>query len=358
MKNYKKIVIKIIVLILFNGINIYGENKIIDYENVNPEKIKPGKIVKLISDANSYSKAKWSSKGNMIALRKIKGKNLKVIDINSRERIEIEATEIDETSWDYSWAPDGERIAFTGRKWVNKDEVDHILGIVEIETDKRKLIKKDIKIVERLKKDISKPTWSPNGSELFYKIDENDGVLHKKEISIKNQKIAYSINKVYEEHKKIFIVDDSGKKIKIANYGYNPEILEDGRVRYQIDSKFYIETNGDTREVYSKFESRHGYWKDGKQYDEIETNFIEQTDYTISPDGNFIIYADVKDDGHRIISSDLRIKKIGENESYSLTNTPDKFEIKPSWSSDGSKIIYQDVAPKKWGIYLMELNVE
>ncbi|MBN2092348.1 PD40 domain-containing protein [candidate division KSB1 bacterium] len=73
-----------------------------------------------------------------------------------------------------------------------------------------------------------------------------------------------------------------------------------------------------------------------------------------APDGENIVYYISKDDGERIIESDLFMTDIRGEQKYQLTQTDDRIEMHPNWSPDGNKIIFDEY--ETGIIYLIELE--
>lgn len=61
---------------------------------------------------------------------------------------------------------------------------------------------------------------------------------------------------------------------------------------------------------------------------------------TWSPNGQWILYMNDKDDGIKLISSDIGIKKADGSKTFLLTSTKDKHEIYPSWGNDETELVY------------------
>lgn len=59
-----------------------------------------------------------------------------------------------------------------------------------------------------------------------------------------------------------------------------------------------------------------------------------------SPDGRYLIFEVTEDDGHVITGSDLYVAATDGAGRWQLTDTPERFERWPSWSPDGSRVVY------------------
>jgi dipeptidyl aminopeptidase/acylaminoacyl peptidase len=61
-----------------------------------------------------------------------------------------------------------------------------------------------------------------------------------------------------------------------------------------------------------------------------------------SPDGQWVVFVRAEDDGHTITASDLVAARADGLASVRLTDTPEALEMNPSWSPDGSRIVFDD----------------
>jgi len=61
-----------------------------------------------------------------------------------------------------------------------------------------------------------------------------------------------------------------------------------------------------------------------------------------SPDGKYLVYFLSKDGEYEVIDSDIYICTWDGSRKWKMTNTPDKIEMWPSWSSEGDIIIYDE----------------
>ena len=74
-----------------------------------------------------------------------------------------------------------------------------------------------------------------------------------------------------------------------------------------------------------------------------------------SPDSRFLIgFQDESADGQQITGSDLYLFDIEKDQPIRLTQSPDVFEMWPSWSPKGNKILFAD--DRNGGIYEGELD--
>ena len=71
-----------------------------------------------------------------------------------------------------------------------------------------------------------------------------------------------------------------------------------------------------------------------------------------SPDGAYLVFVTLEDDGYRITRSDLWITSIDGRFKQPLTTTEDAVEIHPDWSRDGSAIAFENEGQ----IYLLRVK--
>ena len=94
----------------------------------------------------------------------------------------------------------------------------------------------------------------------------------------------------------------------------------------------------------------------GTYITDLDGNVITELGYANapqwSPDGNWIVYMDDRDDGHRYISSDIYVSTIDGQSRFKLTGS-EHIAMHPVWSADGKHIAYHTDAGE---IYLLGLK--
>lgn len=73
-----------------------------------------------------------------------------------------------------------------------------------------------------------------------------------------------------------------------------------------------------------------------------------------APDGQYLVYMITENDGHRFTSSDIYTIRIDATEKTNITDTKDKIEMNPSWSSDGKRIAFDTY--NEGAIYVVEVG--
>ncbi len=73
-----------------------------------------------------------------------------------------------------------------------------------------------------------------------------------------------------------------------------------------------------------------------------------------SPDGRFLTFMLSEDDGHNFTASDIYIIKADGSERTRLIFTEDRMEMDPSWSPDGTRLVFH--THRSGEIYIVELE--
>ena len=62
-----------------------------------------------------------------------------------------------------------------------------------------------------------------------------------------------------------------------------------------------------------------------------------------------------KDDGYKYISSDVYVYSLNEKKEFKLTETDDRIEMYPNWSTDQTKIVFNSDDGE---IFIANINFE
>jgi tricorn protease-like protein len=191
------------------------------------------------------------------------------------------------------------------------------------------------RIIEEKSRNISEPQ-KVNGNNFVYMKDYNLSGISSQNIS-KISGDAISEPVVYIENSKIILFEKGVKRnlqpLGEGNYIW-PSISPD-------QNKILFTLAGS-----------------GTYISDLRGNILANIGYANapqwSPDGNWIVFMEDRDDGHEILSSEIVMVSIQTGERVEITNTADEIEMYPAWTS-GNKIVYHTTDGK---VYLVELNID
>ena len=286
------------------------------------------KEVKVISPDDGYLIApKWSPNGYFIAAAGDRYGSIWLYSVKTGMWKKL--IEENGSGWDFDWSPDSKKITFRVNIFKDKRKKTTIKYI--------DVIANEIEGISDYGKDFSTPKWIT--SEIF-------AYLHKgkyKSFSIINKTFIEPERRLKQKNICLFsnkgiYVRKSNQKLKLLKplkgKTFNVSFSPDG-------SKILFEKPGG--KIYTLQERTN------------KIKFIAEGEMPAwSPDGNYIVYANPKDDGHNIISSDIFICDADGQNSQQITQTEEELEMRPHWSPDGKKI----VCDSKGKIMLIILEIE
>lgn len=246
-----------------------------------------------LTPPNGYSAPKWSPDGNNILFTTIGFKGLYIINLNEKNEI-ITLNTLPGAGYNAEWSEDSKNVFYRHKTTIAESK-----SFIEVKSIH--ILNKEIK---------NQPNINPNGIASNYSANANSAPI------------------VYTNTKTLLIeaqtLDKSKKWIVTNNPGqYYQAILSPDKTKVLVhkDGEMFV------------------YAIDGSG---LISSLGKGTANSWSSDCKQILFFIVEDDGHKITGSDLYLCNSDGSGRWRLTNTPDAFEMFPSWSPDNKKIAFSD----------------
>jgi len=270
-------------------------------------------------------------------------------------QIEIVDTN-DKTAFYPQFSPDGNKLYYTSADYT---------GIWEFDFDKNKSIQ-----INNYPGAGLSPVITKDGLNIVFKKDEFKN--RRKYSSIVVYNLKTKTEQILEEQNRYLtrpIISTSGdivykKKNKFNIYN------QDLSSKISAFSGKLIDTNNSNLVLYEDSNPITLNFSEGSQYlwaslspdqskilftkagegtfiSDLKGNILVELGYTNapvwSPDGNWIVFMNDKDDGHQFTSSDIYIVSQDGTSKYQITNSENEIEMYPQWAPDGSKIVFNTI---------------
>jgi Tol biopolymer transport system component len=300
---------------------------ILFFESANSQ----SKYEKLVeSTKENFMAPVWSPDGSMIAFTGAKYKGIWIIDIQSRSIKQIS----DETAagFLFKWSGDSNSILtrvakYDGMKRYNAVKLFNVRsGESSLLTDYRTMMP-------------GLPSFTPDNNKVYMFGRNNLEIFDSGIGAIPFKKSAVSSNIIYLRNDKIAVEVLTSHKVKTF------EPVKDKRV---LNLQASPDGNRVAFEIYGG--DMYVMNTDGKGLTDLGKGYRPKW----SPDNQHIVYMITKDDGYRILSSDIYTITIDGTEKTNLTKTIDRIEMNPDWSPDGKKIAFD--VPGEGSIYIMNVQ--
>lgn len=260
---------------------------------------------------------KWSPDGTMIAVTSDNYRGIWIMNAYGHNLTELSDDE--RVGYGFKWSNDSKEIACRITKIVKKRRLSAIKtisvenGIARLVTDYRALL--------------GIPTWADKDRKICFTADDNLQIIKsERKVRQKPDKIDQNEIILYQSYGRIIITD--------LNQSHESILIDP-------DSRFLNASLSPNRKKIA-FEMTNG-----RIYlMSIDGTHIVDLGYGShprwSPTGRQLVYFISRDDGQRVIDSDLFITNISGTRRIQLTNTKERIEMNPDWSPDGKTIVFDE----------------
>jgi len=263
------------------------------YQTKNAELVYTLNYIMARTPPNNYSAPKWSPDGNKLLFTTIGFTGLCIINLNEKNEI-ITLNTLPGAGYSAEWSEDSKNV-FYRNKTLTADHKSFI----------------EVKSINILNREIKNhPNINPSGIESNCSAKENNAP-----IVYTNTETLLIEAQTLDKRKKWIITNNPGQYYQAMLSPDKTKVLvhkEGEMFVYAVDGSGLISSLGKG----------------------IATDW--------STDGKQILFFIGEDDGHKTTGSDLYLCNSNGSGRWRLTNTPDVFEMFPSWSPDNKKIAFSD----------------
>jgi len=271
------------------------------------------------------------------------------------------------------FSPDGQKVLFTSAGYKG-------LWLLDLDT-------RAVTNLNNAKGAGYEPLFSNDGEEVIYRHEKL--VKRRRYFSIASQKLnsSNSIDLIKNERgistpkaaeKNAFVYKQNGEQVAIR-YQNNKAVCMLSKPginelnAFCENSKLYLEKDGNKTEIAPAGEGHYIWGSISPNMDKIlftlagKGTFVcdlaEKIEVELqnanfpkwSPNGNWIVFMDDRDDGHVVNSSEIKVTHLKSQKTFSLTSSSNKLEMYPSWSPKGDAIVYHT---KSGNIELLKVEIQ
>ena len=272
-------------------------------------KVKERKEI-AIPEAGEHFFPRFAANDSVIYFTKSYYQGIESINLFSNEFKTI--TTEQGSGFDYQFTQDGNKIFYRTDEYLSGKKYSDIKSI-DLRSNK-------IELLEKRKRNLSAPKILKSGDCIF-KSDADITVSNKQKQSIQLNVIPQDTMLFYSDNNLILLINGERKV-------FNP--LGDG-------SYLWSSFSPDKSKIIFTFMGKGTYIAD------LEGNIILEIGYANapkwSPDGKWIAYMDDKDDGVRIVSSEIFVLSADGREKINLTDSKEIHEQFPEWSPSMNALV-------------------
>lgn len=294
--------------------------------NAQTLKVKQIEEVKELSEKRQYY-AQYSPDGTKILSTTENYEGINIYNIESKQVTKV--TEAIGSGYEAKFI-DNSNIAY---------RMDEYIDNMRYSTIKTKNISTGKEIVyETRQRDVTVPVIS--GSKLLY---TKSTAMQSKTMS------AIALNKTKAIEKAVAMVESNKlESIVIVENGKRTEIAPKGKVTY-----IWPSVSPDGNKVLFTATGDGTYISDKQGKILVKLGKLDSPKW--SPDGKYIIGMEDKDDGHRYISSEIKIYSIEGKEILNVTGGKCGIAMYPSWDNSGKKAVFNNL---EGNVYVAELEAK
>ena len=291
-----------------------------------------GEVRKIISSGKQYfMNAEWSPDGERFAFSRKKFNGIWVS--NARGDSIRQITSDRSAGFGYQWSPGGQSL-LARPVVIREGKRHHQIKLYEVESPEEKLLLPASREIQRL------PVWINGGREVAVKEKDRIKRVSTGKSSVKSHSSGQSVGMSFGGSL-VAVPRDGLKSTRQVvfpefegRYIFNSRISPDGK-------KVVFQVSG-----LGLFAARI----DGTQ----KRHLGHGEDASWMPDSRYVVVTKVADDGHRITSGNLFAVDTRTGEYFPLLAHQDIIALKPSVSPDGDRVLFND--PRSGDIYMMKIS--
>ena len=300
----------LIFLILISAIHLYA---------LNPAVTVVGEPTPITDGATHFMNPRWSPDGSKLAFTEAKYKGIWIYDFSSKDYLQV--TDEISAGFGFRWSMDSKKILTRVSKYENYRRLNAV-KIFNLDNNKIS------QVTEYRTRMSGLPRWTEADSKIylhtqngleFISVPDNS-VPQKTGESFFDQKVFYTSNEeicLFKNKTEIKL------EIPLKGQFLNIELSPDGQ-------KLAFEQYGGNMYVL-----------------DLSNNKLTELGHgnrpQWSPDNESLVFMISEDDGHNLINSDIYVINIDGTGKTNITPTNKLFEMNPSWSPDGKKIVFDEM---------------
>lgn len=276
-----------------------------------------GVAIPITQPRNRFFHPKWSPDGKMIA---VTGDNYRGIWVMNTHGNKLRKLSNDKrVGYGLQWSGDSKEIACRTTTIIKKRRLGAI-KIINIKTGLSRLVS-DFRPL------IGIPGWADRDQKICFTVDDKLRIISserqirfKKQNANKNEILLYQsygriiISDLAQNNKSILVDPDS----RFLNASLSPDKK---KIAFEMTNGRIYVMNIDGTHIVDLGYGSHPRW---------------------APNGKRLVYYVSRDDGKKVVASDLYIINIAGTERIQLTNTKERVEMNPDWSPDGKRIVFDE----------------